>query len=51
LTTDRDELARLYRRRRPALVVIEACALCGWVHDLCAELGVLCKVANTASEA
>jgi transposase len=25
--------------------------LAGWVHDLCAELGLPCKVANTASEA
>jgi transposase len=25
--------------------------LAGWVHDLCAELGVRCLVANTASEA
>jgi transposase len=32
-------------------VLIEACLLAGWVHDLCAELGVECQVANTASEA
>ena len=35
----------------PAVVVIEACALAGWVADLCAECGLPCKVANTASEA
>jgi transposase len=51
LDTGRDPLARLLRRHRPALVVIEACALAGWVHDLCAELGLPCRVANTASEA
>jgi len=51
ITTGRAELARLIGRHRPARVVIEACALAGWVHDLCAELGVPCRVANTASEA
>ncbi|HZY87938.1 MAG TPA: IS110 family transposase [Gemmataceae bacterium] len=29
----------------------EACLLAGWAHDLCAELGLPCHVANTASEA
>jgi transposase len=51
LDTTREELRRLFDRHRPALVVFEACALSGWVHDLCAELGLPCKVANTASEA
>jgi transposase len=32
-------------------VIIEACLLAGWVHDLCGERGVRCLVANTASEA
>src|SRR5262249_21988824 len=35
----------------PAVVVIEACALAGWAHDLCVERGLSCKVANTAAEA
>jgi transposase len=51
LATTRAELARLLDRLRPAVVVIEACTLAGWVHDLCAERGLVCKVANTASEA
>jgi len=51
LTTCRAELLRLFERHHPAVVVIEACTLAGWVHDLCAEHGVPCKVANTASEA
>jgi transposase len=51
VTTSRAEVERLIRDARPAVVVIEACALAGWVHDLCAELGVPCKVANTAAEA
>ena len=45
------ELRKLLDKERPAAVVIEACLLAGWVHDLCLELGVRCLVANTASEA
>src|SRR5438309_1653966 len=49
--TDRARLRQLLVRCRPAVVVIEACLLAGWVHDLCVELGIRCLVANTASEA
>src|SRR4051794_8939408 len=49
--TSPDELADLLDRVRPAVLVIEACALSGWVHDLSLGRGVPCKVANTASEA
>jgi transposase len=51
IDTSRAEVERLVRRARPAVVVIEACAPAGWVHDLCAGLGVPCKVANTGAEA
>src|SRR5215468_8481998 len=51
LTTCRTELLRLFQQHPAAVVVIEACALAGWVHDLCSELGHTCRVANTASEA
>jgi transposase len=51
VTTSRQHLGRLLAKYTPAVVVIEACLLAGWVHDLCAELGVPCKVANTAAEA
>jgi transposase len=51
ITTSRDELARLVKVQRPKVVLIEACLLTGWVHDLCVGLGVPCVVANTASEA
>jgi transposase len=51
ITTWRGKLERLLARYRPDVVVIEACTLAGWVHDLCAEHHVPCKVANTASEA
>jgi len=47
----RADLRRLVEGRRPAVVVVEACALAGWVHGLCAEVGLPCRVANTASEA
>jgi transposase len=49
--TDREHLHKLFARYQPAAVVIEACLLAGWVHDLCHELGLACHVANTASEA
>jgi transposase len=51
ITTSRHELARLIEKHQPDLVLFEACLLAGWVRDLCAELGVRCLVANTASEA
>jgi len=50
-STTRKELTQLLERHRPAVVLIEACLLAGWVHDLCLALGVKCLVANTASEA
>ena len=51
LDTTRAELRLLIGKTQPGVVVIEACLLAGWVHDLCGELGVRCLVANTASEA
>jgi transposase len=49
--TSRDELTRLLDRQQPSVVLVEACLLAGWVHDLCTSKGVRCLVANTASEA
>ena len=49
--TTRAELHKLVGKEQSAVVVIEACLLAGWVHDLCREHGVRCLVANTASEA
>lgn len=49
--TTRPELCKLIGKEQPAVVIIEACLLAGWVHDLCVELGCRCLIANTASEA
>jgi transposase len=49
--TTRAEVHRLLEREQPAVVVIEACLLAGWVHDLCGECGIHCLIASTASEA
>jgi transposase len=49
--TTRAELQRLMGKEQPTVVIIEACLLAGWVHDLCVELGIRSLVANTASEA
>jgi transposase len=49
--THREAIARLLDQYRPAVVLLEACLLAGWVHDLCTVKGVTCLVANTTSEA
>ena len=49
--TSRTELRNLLAKEQPAVVLIEACLLAGWVLDLCDAVGVRCLVANTASEA
>ena len=51
IDTTRVEMDKLLSKRPADVVVIEACALSGWVYDLCSELGLRCRVANTASEA
>jgi len=49
--TTREQLTQRFNKHQPDVVVIEACALSGWVHDLCAELRLPCRVANTAPDA
>jgi transposase len=51
LEATRANLRALLERCRPGVVVLEACLLAGWVRDLCAELGLACRAANTAGEA
>jgi hypothetical protein len=51
VTSSRQDLRKLFAQARPAVVVFEACALAGWVLDLCRDAGLAAQVANTASEA
>ena len=51
LDTTPAALDRLLDRHRGALVVIEAGANAGWVHDRAVAAGHVVKVANTAAEA
>jgi transposase len=51
LETTAEQLQRLFTRHPGALVVIEACANSGWVHDVALAAGHEVKVANTAAEA
>lgn len=49
--TSRAEITRLLDKHQPSVVLIEACLLAGWVHDVCTDKGIRCLVANTTSEA
>ena len=51
IDTGRDAVRKLIESAKADVIVFEACALAGWVHDLCGELGVPCRVANTTGEA
>jgi transposase len=47
----RRDVAHLVARYPGALVVVEACANAGWVHDLAVAHGLTVRVANTNGEA
>ena len=49
--TTLEEIEQLLTRYRPAVVVIEACTVSGWVHDQCQERQVKCVVANPSGDA
>jgi transposase len=51
IPTSVHELRQLLVAGGVDVVVFEACTLAGWVYDLCAELGVKARVANTNGEA
>jgi len=51
LDTTPADVGRLLARHPGALVVVEACANAGWVHDHAVAAGHPVKVANTAAEA
>lgn len=44
------DIGRLLARHPGAVVVVEACANAGWVHDVAVAAGHVVKVANTAAE-
>ena len=50
MATDRHYLETVLRHYDPTLVVIEACALAGWVHDVCTSKGYQVLVCNPAQE-
>jgi len=51
MSTDRQYLETMLNAYHPDLVVIEACAIAGWVHDVCTAKGYKVLVCNPAQEA
>jgi transposase len=51
VATDPDSFRDLLVRAAPSTVLLETCTAAGWVHDLCGELGLECRVANPLGEA
>ena len=50
MATDRQYLETVLKKYDPDLVVIEACAIAGWVHDVCTSQGYQVLVCNPAQE-
>ena len=50
MATDRQYLETVLKKYDPHLVVIEACAIAGWVHDVCTSQGYRVLVCNPAQE-
>lgn len=51
IATDQQYLETALKKYDPDLVVIEACSIAGWVHDICSALGYGVLVCNPAQEA
>ena len=51
LTTDQPYLEAVLKNYEPDLVVMEACGIAAWVHDVCAAAGYEVLVCNPAQEA
>ena len=49
--TTRSYLTAVLTRHEIDLVVMEACGPCGWIADLCRELGIKTLVCSTNEEA
>src|SRR5262245_38891157 len=50
MATERHYLETVLNYYRPDLVVIEACSIAGWVHDVCTSKGYQVLVCNPAQE-
>lgn len=51
ISSDRCYLRTVLQVERPDVVVFESCSMAGWVYELCQELGLRAKVANTSGAA
>ena len=51
MTTDRHYLETVLRNYTPDLVVVEACAISGWVSDFCQQEGYQVLVCSPSQEA
>jgi transposase len=51
ISTDRQYLRTVLTKYEPDLVVIEACGMAGWIHDVCQAEGCQVLVCNPAQEA
>jgi transposase len=51
IPTDPEAFRDLLVRTAPEVVLFETCTAAGWVHDLCGELGLPCRVVNPLGEA
>ena len=51
LPTSKKAFREFLASKAPSMTLFEASTAAGWVHDLCRELGLACRVANPLGEA
>ncbi len=49
--TQREYLTKIFKLKHVDIVVMEACGPCGWISELCEELGLKTLVCSTNEEA
>lgn len=49
--TQRDYLSKIFKLKHVDIVVMESCGPCGWINDLCEELGLKTFVCSTNEDA
>ena len=49
--TQREYLTKIFKLKHVDVVVMEACGPCGWISDLCEELGLMTFVCSTNEDA